>query len=46
MYVIGDKEVEGNTLSIRTRKDGDVGAIALSEVLDRLGSALGDRADF
>ena len=46
MSVIGDKEVEGDTLSIRTRMDGDVGAIALSEVLDRLGSALGDRAVF
>ena len=46
MSVIGDKEVEANTLSVRTRKDGDVGAIALPEVLDRLGNALRDRADF
>ncbi len=46
MSVIGDKEVEGNTLSIRTRKDGDLGAIALPEVLDRLKKALGDRGDF
>ena len=46
MSVIGDKEVEANTLSIRTRKDGDLGAIALSEVLDRLKTALRDRGDF
>ena len=46
MSVIGDKEVEANTLSIRTRKDGDLGAIALSEVLDRLKTALRDRSDF
>ena len=46
MSVIGDKEVEANTLSIRTRKDGDVGAIALTEVIERLGNALRDRVDF
>ncbi|MEL6352301.1 MAG: threonine--tRNA ligase [Cyanobacteria bacterium J06627_28] len=46
MSVIGDKEVEGNTLSIRTRKEGDVGVIGLPEALDRLEAALRDRADF
>jgi len=46
MSVIGDKEVEANTLSIRTRKDGDLGAIALPEVLERLQKALSDRRDF
>ncbi|MGB7486931.1 MAG: threonine--tRNA ligase [Phormidesmis sp.] len=46
MSVIGDKEVEANTLSIRTRKDGDLGAIALLGVLERLQKALGDRRDF
>ncbi|MFK8186182.1 MAG: threonine--tRNA ligase [Phormidesmis sp.] len=46
MSVIGDKEVEGNTLSVRTRKDGDLGAIALPEVLSRLETALTERTDF
>jgi len=46
MSVIGDQEVEGNTLSIRTRKDGDLGAIALTEVLDRIETALKNRSDF
>ena len=46
MSVIGDKEVEAQTLSIRTRKEGDLGAIALPEVLSRLKNALSDRADF
>ena len=46
MSVIGDKEVEATSLSIRTRKDGDLGAIALPEVLNRLETALSDRADF
>ena len=46
MSVIGDKEVEAQSLSVRTRKEGDLGAIALSEVLSRLKTALSDRADF
>jgi threonyl-tRNA synthetase len=47
MAVIGAKEVEGNTLSIRTRQQaGDLGAIALPEVLSRLQSALTNRSDF
>ncbi len=46
MSVIGDKEVDATSLSIRTRKEGDLGAIALPEVLERLKVALSDRADF
>jgi len=46
MSVIGDKEVEAKSLSIRTRKEGDLGAIALPDVLTRLRTALGDRKDF
>ncbi len=47
MAVIGAKEVEGNTLSIRTRQQsGDLGAIALPDVLERLKTALSDRSDF
>ncbi|KPQ34891.1 MAG: threonine--tRNA ligase [Phormidesmis priestleyi Ana] len=46
MSVIGDKEVEAQSLSIRTRKDGDLGSMALPEVLERLQKGLSDRADF
>ncbi|MEM9088317.1 MAG: threonine--tRNA ligase [Cyanobacteria bacterium P01_F01_bin.53] len=46
MSVIGDKEVEAKSLSIRTRKEGDLGAIALPEVLDRLEKALDNHGDF
>lgn len=46
MSVIGDKEVEAESLSIRTRKEGDLGAIALPKVLDRLKKALDDHGDF
>jgi threonyl-tRNA synthetase len=40
MAVIGAKEVEANTLSIRSRKHGELGAIALSEVIDKMLSAV------
>ena len=41
------KEVDGNTLSIRTRQQsGDLGAMELPVVLERLEGALRDRNDF
>ena len=47
MAVLGAKEVEGQTLSIRTRQQsGDLGALELPVVLERLGGALRDRTDF
>ncbi|PZV17964.1 MAG: threonine--tRNA ligase [Leptolyngbya sp.] len=39
MAVIGAKEVEANALSIRTRADGELGALPVAEVCDRLNSA-------
>lgn len=39
MAVVGAKEVESNALSIRTRASGELGAIPVSEVLERLQSA-------
>lgn len=36
MAVVGAKEVESNTLSIRTRASGELGAISVDEVLERL----------
>lgn len=46
MSVIGDKEVEANTLSIRTRGAGDLGTIAIPEVLERLQATLKNHSDF
>ncbi len=46
MSVIGDAEVEAQSLSVRTRKDGELGVIAFLDVLDRLKSALAQRGDF
>lgn len=39
MAVVGAKEVESNALSIRMRASGELGAIAVNEVLDRLKQA-------
>jgi threonyl-tRNA synthetase len=39
MAVIGTKEVEANALSIRTRASGELGAISVAEVCDRLKTA-------
>ncbi len=46
MSVVGDKEVENNTLSIRTRASGELGAIAVSEVIAKLTTAILERSNF
>ena len=46
MSVIGDKEVAESTLSIRTRGAGDLGEIAIPDVLSRLQTALTGHGDF
>ncbi|MEH1850804.1 MAG: threonine--tRNA ligase [Nostoc sp.] len=40
MAVVGAKEVETNTLSIRTRTSGDLGSISVDLVLDKLQEAI------
>lgn len=40
MAVVGEKEKDSQTLSIRTRADGDLGSIAVDEVISRLTSAI------
>jgi len=42
MAVIGAKEVEGNTLNIRTRASGELGAIAVGEVIEKLQATVKD----
>lgn len=40
MAVVGAKEVESNSLSIRTRHGGDLGVIPVSEVIERMQQAM------
>ncbi len=36
MLVAGDKDIESNTVSVRSRKNGDEGAFSIDEFLDRI----------
>ena len=46
MAVIGAKEVDDNSLSIRTRQEGDLGAIAVPDVITRVKAALDSHGYF
>jgi threonyl-tRNA synthetase len=46
MAVIGAKEVEAGTLSIRSRKHGELGAISVDEAISKMQQAIGDRTWF
>ena len=35
MLIIGDKEVEEGTVSVRSRKDGDLGSMAVDAFLQK-----------
>lgn len=36
MLVIGEKEVKDNTVSVRDRKEGDLGAISIEEFISKI----------
>ena len=36
MLVVGDKEMETNTVGVRSRTDGDIGAMSLEEFIEKL----------
>lgn len=40
MLVVGDKEVETGTVSVRSRSEGDLGAMALTEILSKIQSEI------
>ena len=46
MAVVGDNEVADNTLSIRTRASGELGAIAVTEAIDKLLEAIAKHSNF
>ncbi|MBD2462659.1 threonine--tRNA ligase [Oscillatoria sp. FACHB-1407] len=46
MAVVGAKEMEANALNIRTRASGELGAIPVAEVLERLTRAIANYDDF
>lgn len=46
MAVVGANEVENNTLNIRTRASGELGAISVTEVIEKIGSAIANHGNF
>jgi threonyl-tRNA synthetase len=46
MAVVGAKELEANALNIRTRAQGELGALPVTEVVERVAGAIADRVDF
>lgn len=46
MAVVGVKEVESNSLSIRTRASGELGAIPVAEVLEKMQRAIANYENF
>lgn len=35
MFVVGDKDIENNQVSVRHRKDGDLGSMPLADFIDK-----------
>jgi threonyl-tRNA synthetase len=46
MAVVGAKEVEANSLSIRTRANGELGTMPVAEVLEKMQTAIANRENF
>ena len=46
MSVVGDQEVADNTLSIRTRASGELGAMGVEEVIEKLKQANAEHGNF
>lgn len=46
MGIVGAKEVENNSLSIRTRASGELGSIPVAEVLERIKNAISNYSNF
>jgi threonyl-tRNA synthetase len=46
MAVVGAKEIEANSLSIRTRAEGELGSLAIATVIDRLVKANESNGNF
>jgi threonyl-tRNA synthetase len=46
MAVIGAKEIESNSLSIRTRASGELGSIPVLEVMEKMKEAIANFENF
>ncbi|MGH2982889.1 MAG: His/Gly/Thr/Pro-type tRNA ligase C-terminal domain-containing protein, partial [Solirubrobacterales bacterium] len=41
MLVVGDREQEAGTLAVRTHEEGDLGAVSLADLIDRIRAEAG-----
>jgi threonyl-tRNA synthetase len=46
MGIVGQKEAESDSLSVRTRASGELGSLPISEVLEKVQSAIASHSDF
>lgn len=46
MAIVGEKEIESNSLNIRTRASGELGAIPVTEVIERMKQAIENYSNF
>ena len=44
MLVVGDKELENNTVSVRSRKDGDLGTTSLNDFIAKASDEVDKKA--
>ena len=44
MLVVGDKEKESNSVGVRSRKDGDIGAVKLEEFKENIKKEIENRS--
>jgi threonyl-tRNA synthetase len=44
LLVVGDREVETNTVAVRTRSGNDLGSLSMTDLLDRLSTEVATRA--
>ena len=44
MIIVGDKDIEANTISVRSRKNGDEGATSVDEFLSRIVTEIATKA--
>ncbi|MCR1974500.1 threonine--tRNA ligase [Clostridium sporogenes] len=45
MLILGDKEVEAGKVAVRSRKNGDLGAISLEEFIEKIKNEIKDKAN-
>ena len=44
MIIVGDKDVEAGTISVRSRKNGDEGATTIDELVDKIREEIDSKA--